>query len=96
VTEKRDVLEFIAERSAEGRSTTSEKIAEQFDLHPLSACDHLKRLWRERLIRATPSRPARYHFRLLPSESIEELHFRLARRGRERLDWYEEQDEEEE
>jgi hypothetical protein len=96
VTEKRDVLEFIADRTSKGRSTTPEKVAEEFDLHPLSACDHLKRLWRERLIRATPSpRPARYHFRLLPGESIEELHFRLARRGRERLDWYEEQDEEE-
>ena len=93
---KREILEFIAERTRKEKSTGFERISEEFDLEPAGACTHLKRLWQERLIRARGVRPPKYKYRLQFGESIRDLRFRLTSRGRERLDWFEEQDEEEE
>ena len=91
---QRNVLKYIARRTRKELSTTSEDVAEKFDLHLLSACDHLKRLWQERLIRAIPVRPRGSRYRLQTRERLEDLRFLLAPRGKERLEWYQEQEEE--
>jgi predicted transcriptional regulator len=88
-----EVLRVIAERTREGHSTSYRTLARELDLSEEAVCEHLKRLWRERLIRST-MRPARYKFRLEPGESIRDLVFDLAGRGKERLRWYKERDEE--
>ena len=92
---KKEILEFISDRRKKEKSTDFEDIAEEFDLEPGGACVHLKRLWMERLIRARGTRPPKYRYRLQWGESIRDLHFRLTSRGQERLDWFEEQEEEE-
>jgi hypothetical protein len=83
-----DVLQFIAARVAARRATGFEGVVESFGLSPEAACDHLKRLWRDRLIVATEPRPPRFHYRLVPGERLQDLRFRMASRGRERLRWY--------
>ena len=93
---KREILELIAERSKKQTSTSFMDISSNFDIHPLTACDHLKRLWRERLIRVRESRPRGKRYRLQTGERISDLRFRLARRGKERLEFYAKQDVEEE
>ncbi len=86
---QQEVLSFIAERTAAGRSVGVAQVVDQFWLlSPEAAAGHLWRLWRERLIDTlTPRRP-RYRFRLEPGESITVLRFRLSPRGRHRLQWY--------
>ena len=92
---KQEILEFIAEQSKKEKSTDFELVSEEFDLEPAGACVHLKRLWQERLIRARGIRPPKYRYRLQLGKSIRDLRFRLTSRGRDWLDWFEEQDEEE-
>ena len=82
------VLKFIAAETEDGRSTSFQDLAKEFWLSPEAACDHLKRLWRERLIETVSFRPKRFHSRLQPGESLRGLRFRLAARGQERLRWY--------
>ncbi len=89
---QRKVLRFIAQQTGQGRLISFKDLAERFDLSPEAACDHLKRLWRERLIEAVTHRPARFHFRLRPGETLRDLQFRLAPRGEARLKWYSERD----
>ena len=91
---KRKVLEFIAKQTRNGKSTSFDDIAEELDLHPVSACDHLKRLWRERLIGSSLPRPPKFRYRLQPGESIRGLRFRLASRGNKRLELYRQEEEE--
>ncbi|MFQ5684896.1 MAG: hypothetical protein ACE5HC_16710 [Candidatus Binatia bacterium] len=86
------VLRFIAEETRQGHSISFKDLVERFDLSPEAACDHLKRLWRERLIEAVTHRPDRFHFRLRPGETIKDLRFRLAPRGQDRLEWYSERE----
>ena len=93
--QKRQVLEFIRERTREGLSVSYRTLERRCDMSPETACDYLKRLWRERLIE-TSERPPRFHYRLGPGESIRDLRFQLSRRGKERLAWYAERDREEE
>jgi len=83
------VLEFIKNRTDDGRRTGVEAIVKEFWIAPEAAAGHLRRLWRERLIEAASPRPARFRFRLEPGERIGSLSFQLAARGRRRLDWYE-------
>lgn len=83
-----DVLRFIAARTAEVRTVAFAALADTFDLSPEAACDHLKRLWRDRLLATVEARPRGFQYRLEPGESIRALRFRLAPRGRERLQWY--------
>jgi hypothetical protein len=92
---QREVLTFIAKRTGEGHAVTAQHLTEGFwpSLSSDAACGHLKRLWRERLIEASLARPPRYQFRLEPGEFLLPLHFKLTARGRERLRWYERQDE---
>lgn len=90
---QRKVLEFIAEESRQDRFVSCGDLGEEFDLHPEAASGHLKRLWRERLVRTRDSRPRRFKYRLHPGESIQGLRFRLASRGKERLEWYRKADE---
>jgi len=89
---QREVLTFITKRPAEGRGVSAQDLAGEFWLSLDAACGQLKRLWRERLIEATSFRPPRFRFRLEPGEPILPLRFRLTARGRERLRWYERQD----
>ncbi|MEE9137955.1 MAG: winged helix-turn-helix domain-containing protein [candidate division NC10 bacterium] len=89
---QRKVLRFIAEGARQGHSISFKDLAERFDLSPEAACDHLKRLWRERLIEAVTHRPDRFHFRLRSGEILRDLRFRLAPRGQDRLEWYSERD----
>ncbi len=89
---QRKVLRFIAKETRQGRSTSFNDLVERFDLSPEGVCDHLKRLWRERLIEAVTHRPDRFHFRLRPGETLRDLRFRLAPRGEARLRWYSERD----
>ena len=90
---QQEVLEFIADQTRRGRSISFKDLVPEFALSPEAGCDHLKRLWRDRLIEALPSRPSRFHFRLRPGESLRELRFRLAPRGEARLEWYSKRDE---
>ena len=92
MVEQREILEFIGKQTLHHRVTSFEDITERFDLHPVAACDHLKRLWRERLIESAIPRPPRFRCRLLPGESIRDLSFRLGSRGNKRLEWYRSQE----
>jgi hypothetical protein len=85
---QREVLAFIAGRTADSRAVGVGQVSDQFLLSAEAAAGHLWRLWRERLIEPLSSRPARFRFRLEPGESISPLRFRVTRRGRERLRWY--------
>lgn len=87
-----DILRFVAERTREDHSISCKDLVWEFDLSDRSACDHLKRLWRDRLVEAVTFRPQRFHFCLRPGESIRNLRFRLASRGKERLRWYRERE----
>jgi hypothetical protein len=91
---QRKVLAFIAKRPAEERGVGAHDLAKEFwlSLSLDSACGHLKRLWRERLIETASARPPRFRFRLEPGEPILSLRFRVTRRGRDRLRWYERRD----
>ena len=90
---QRKVLMFVAKQTRQGRSISVKDLAEAFEFSPEAACDHLERLWRERLIGAITNRPHRYHFRVRPGESLRDIRFHLAPRGEERLRWYSERDE---
>jgi hypothetical protein len=87
MVEKQEILEFVAARTGEGRSTSFRTLVDEFDLSPEAACSHLKRLWRERLIRSAEV-PTRRRLSLGPGESIRDLTFDVSRRGRERIAWY--------
>ena len=87
MSDQREVLELIARRGRDGRSTSFRTVAREFLLSEVAACGRLQRLWRERLIEAG-NRPAGFQFRLAPGESVRELGFVLAERGRARLRWY--------
>lgn len=90
---QRKVLRFIAEQTRQGRPILFKDLAETVHLSPEAACDHLKRLWRERLIETVTYRPSRLQFRLRPGETLRGLRFRLAARGQARLEWYSKRDE---
>ena len=82
---KREVLELIEERTKEGKETSFGTLVHELGLSPEAACSHLRRLWRERLIKSAdwPSsygRAAAFH------PSIRELDFRITRRGLARLE----------
>src|SRR6266705_7012009 len=95
IVDQRSVLKLIATRTRAGKSTSYRSLVRELDLSPEAACGHLQRLWRERLIESW-GRPKRYRFRLRPGESIRELRFELSDRGKERLRWYRQRDEQEE
>ncbi len=86
-----EVLELIAKQSERGKATSVTEVAEEFDLDEIAASGHLRRLWRERLIEAVHPRPPRFKFRLTPGERLRDLRFRIAPRGKERLEWMEDQ-----
>ena len=88
---KREVLELVAERTREGKPTTYRNLPRLVDLSEDAACDHLRRLWQQRLIECTSERHAGFEFRLETHESVRELEFQLTRRGRRRLRWWREQ-----
>lgn len=90
---KREVLELIAGRSEGGRETSYRSLVRRLPLSFEAACAHLERLWLERLIEATTSRPVRFRFRLEPGERLSDLRFWLTPRGADRLDWYVTRDE---
>jgi hypothetical protein len=91
---QQEVLEFIADQTRRGRSISFKDLVPEFGLSPEAGCDHLKRLWRDRLIEAVTFRPSRFHYRLQPGESLRKLRFRLAPRGEARLRWYREKEKE--
>ena len=95
MTEQRKILELIHGRTRENRETSFRTLVREFDLSPEAACGHLKRLWREGLIRSAEVPPRRSRS-LGPGESIRDLRFHLARRGKARLSWYERRDRDEE
>ena len=47
---KREVLERVAERTRDGKATTYRNLPWWLDLTEDAACDHLRRLWQQRLI----------------------------------------------
>ena len=83
---KYEVLELIESRTKEGKSASCRTLAAESGLSLEASCSHLKRLWRERLIR-TDDVPARRRPSLGPGESIRDLGFKLAARGRQWLRW---------
>ncbi len=89
---QRDVLTFLAGRTAEGRAVDVSAVCSEFWLSPEAARGHLRRLWQERLIEPIAARPPRFRFRLQAGEAIGQLPFRIAARGRQRLRWYERQE----
>ena len=94
MSDKNQILEFIEKRTREGRTVSFQTLVNLCGLIPETACDYIKRLWRERLIECA-DRPPRFHFRLGPGESIRDLRFELSERGRERLRWQRDRDREE-
>lgn len=92
--EKREVLRFVAARSKEGKSSSFQSLVQEFGISSEAACSHLKRLWREGLVKSDEV-PPRRRLSLGPGESIRDLRFTLSRRGRARLEWYASNDEEE-
>ena len=84
-TKKREVLALIGERSRERRPTSYRTLTREFVIFADGACAHLKRLWRERLIRSTEF-PSNYSDFPREKPSIRELEFIISRRGVERLD----------
>ena len=88
---KQDVLELIAERSREGKPTSFRTLVREFDLSEEAACDHLRRLWQQRLIETSQLREPEFRFRLTSGESVRELRFEIARKGRARLRWWRKQ-----
>jgi DNA-binding IclR family transcriptional regulator len=95
MSDKNEILEFIEKRTREGQTVSYLTLVNQCGLTPETACDYLKRLWRERLLECA-DRPPRFHFRLGPGESIRDLRFELSERGRERLRWRHQREREEE
>ena len=91
---QRGVLKFIAEQSRRQCSVSFKEMMHEFGLSAEAGCDHLKRLWRDRLIETVTYRPHGFHFRLRPGESLRELRFHLAPRGEARLRWYREKEKE--
>jgi DNA-binding transcriptional ArsR family regulator len=94
IVEQRSVLKLIAERTRAGKLTSYRSLVRELGLSPEAACGHLKRLWRERLIESS-DRAERFRYRLEPGEGIRDLRFELADRGRERLRWYREKENDE-
>jgi len=95
MTEQREVLDLMLLRTREGRETSFRTLMREFDLSPEAACGHLKRLWREGLIRSAEVPPRRSRS-LGPGESMRDLRFHLSRRGMARLVWWKKRDREEE
>ncbi len=98
VQRRRKILELIAGRSRERRTTSFRTLVRELSVSEESACEYLKRLWRERLLKS-PDRRAGFNFRLEAGESLRDLRFTIHKRGLMRLKWWkveEEQDNEEE
>ncbi len=89
---QREVLAFLAERTARDRTASAADVRDKFWLSLEAAAGQLRRLWRERLLETTAVRPPRFRFRLAFGESMTSLRFRVTRRGRQRLHWYEGED----
>ena len=92
VSKRREILEIIAERTREGKTSSFRTLVRELDMTEESACEHLKRLWRERLIKS-PDRQEGFGFRLTPGESLRELRFSIHKRGLARLKWWKLEDE---
>ena len=88
----RKVLEFIAEMEDEFQSVRVADVQRKFKLSRAAATDHLRRLWKDRLIEAGQFRTRGYKFRPKPGESLGSLKFRMTSRGRDRMNWHEEND----
>ena len=83
--DKREVLRLVAKRNADGKSTSYRSVVDELWLSDEAACEHLKRLWQQRLIEPTEAREPGSEYSLVPGESIRELRFRLSERGGKRL-----------
>ena len=88
-TTKRDVLRLIGERTRERTTTTVRTLEEELWLSPDAACSHLKRLWRERLIKSVEE-PSGFREAMSLRQSIRDLRFRISRRGVDRLEHWRE------
>lgn len=85
---KEEVLEFVANQNRHGLPVCYEDVMAGFGLSLQAAENHLKRLWRDRLIETISWRPDGFKYRLQPYELFISLRFRLTHRGVERLRWY--------
>lgn len=86
---KRDVLRMIGKRTRNNQGTSFRTLEEELWLSADAACSHLKRLWRERLIKSTEY-PSDYQEATSLRPSIRDLRFQISRRGIERLDRWKE------
>lgn len=87
IVTRREILKLIAARTRSGQTTSFRTLVWKLDLSKESACEYLKRLWRERLLRSL-DRATGFGFRLGPGESLRELHFKIHKRGLMRLEWW--------
>lgn len=83
-TSKRDVLKVVGERTREKMETTFRTLENELWLSADAATSHLKRLWRERLIKSEEF-PSDFVEAMKLGQSIRDLRFRISRRGLERL-----------
>src|SRR5437867_1697209 len=88
----RKVLGFIAEMDNELQPVKVADVERRFKLSRAAAADHLRRLWKDRLIEAAQFRQRGYKFRPRPGESLGSLKFQMTARGRDRMNWHEEND----
>ncbi len=95
ITARRKILDLVAARTREGRPTSFRTLVRELDLSEEGACDYLKRLWRERLVKSS-ERSVRFRFRLEPGESLRDLRFTIHKRGLERLKWWADEEKREE
>jgi hypothetical protein len=82
------ILEFFAHQAREQRLVTFRDVARELRITDQAAVSTLERLWRHRLITPPPPRPRGFTWRPSPEERVKDLSFRLAPRGRERLEWW--------
>ncbi len=85
---KPKVLEFMAKETRQRCSVSFQDLMMEFGLSQGAACDHLRRLWQDRLIRPGQYRPKGLEFRLMEGESVMHFTFYLTARGAKRLQWY--------
>ena len=81
---KRDVLGLVAERTRDGKPTSFRTVVRDLWSSDEAACDHLRRLWQQRLIEPSELREPEARFRLKPGESVRELRFEIREQSRER------------
>jgi DNA-binding IclR family transcriptional regulator len=94
---KNEVLEYIARQAGLTGSTSAADIMRRFRVSPTAAVEQLRRLWRAGLVEPTRGGP-RYRldrFSRFGGDRLWDVRFKLAEKGRKRLEYWQDEDSEE-